>query len=216
MQFYIHSESKKYLTKKIVKWGRINFSSYPWRYTENKYHALCAEIMLQRTNADQVVPVYNSFCNKFKTPQEYLNENMPPIFNSLGLIWRQREFNRLTQILSNTTIPINKIELLELPGIGNYISSAFRSLHLNKRDFIIDSNVVRIYGRFFGFLTHGETRRNRWFIDLAESITPIRNFKAYNYGIIDFTRSICTIKPNCDICTIKNKCNYYKAKNNRI
>ena len=49
----------------------------------------------------------------------------------------------------------NKIDLLKLPGVGEYIASAFRSFHFGKREFIIDSNVVRLYGRFYGWRNTG-------------------------------------------------------------
>jgi A/G-specific adenine glycosylase len=59
---------------------------------------------------------------------------------------------------------------------GSYIASAYRSLHLRERDFIIDSNVIRLYGRFFGFSTDSETRRKRSFLELADRATPARRF----------------------------------------
>lgn len=89
-----------------------------------------------------------------------------------------------------------------------YLASAFRSLHANQWDRIIDSNVVRFYGRFFGFETHGETRRKKWFIKLCEELTPLRKHQDYNYALLDFTRSICVSKPQCEICPLKRKCSF--------
>ena len=103
----------------------------------------------------------------------------------------QKELKKLAKIISEKEISTDKKELLELPGIGEYIASAFRSLHFGIRDAIIDSNVVRLYGRFFGMKTDSETRRKKWIIELSNNLTPINEYKAYNYGLIDFTRKIC-------------------------
>jgi len=107
----------------------------------------------------------------------------------------------------NSSIPLEKKELLKLPGVGNYIAAAFRSLHMNIKDTIIDSNVVRLYGRFWGFETNPETRRKKWFIKLAENLIPAKRHKDYNYSLLDFTRAVCKLRPDCVNCPLQVKCN---------
>jgi len=206
-----HSRLINYFRSGIVKWGRKNFSDFPWRHTENRWHALVAEIMLQRTNAEQVLPVYKSFCKKYVEPGDFLKDRRARVFSSLGLLWREEPFRDLQIILSSQKIPCEKNDLLKLPCIGDYVASSFRSLHLNLRDVIIDSNVVRIYGRYFGFETDGETRRKKWFIDLSRAITPVRTFRDFNYGVIDFTREVCTPSSHCIECILKRRCSYFRA-----
>ncbi|MBS8263852.1 A/G-specific adenine glycosylase [Mesobacillus boroniphilus] len=193
----------------ILKWGHQNYAAYPWRHTKNKWHALVAEIMLQRTNADQVVPVYESFVEMYPSPEDLLMEIETNIFKSLGLHWREEILHSLArEIYKLGYIPEDKKSLLKLPGVGDYISAAFRSFHLNIRDVIIDSNVVRLYGRFFGFETVPETRRKKWFKELAEEITPNTNHKEYNYAILDFTRNICKPSPLHKECVLSDLCCY--------
>lgn len=199
----------KYFQKAITKWGKYNYSNFPWRKTQNKWHALVAEIMLQRTKAEQVLPAYQAFCKKYKSPSDYLKVKKPDVFSTLGLTWRENELKKLAEILAQNPIPENKSELQQLPGVGDYIASAYLSLHAGTRAHIIDSNVVRLYGRFFGFETDGETRRKKWFIGLAEKLTPQKRFREYNYGLIDFTREICRTKPPCDTCILRKRCEYY-------
>ncbi len=202
----ISGEKISFLQCKIIQWGKDNFADYPWRKTTNKWHAIVAEIMLQRTNADQVVKSFNSFSQKYRSPEDFLNDPEAKIFTSLGLLWRENVLKQLAASINKNKIPEDKKTLLILPGIGDYISAAFRSLHLNIKDTIIDSNVVRIYGRFFGFNTTAETRRKKNFIELAEKTTPEKNFKNFNYGLIDFTRMICKKKADCIQCPIKELC----------
>ncbi len=191
---------------KILEWRKTNCYNFPWRNTKNFWHALVAEIMLQRTKAEQVMPVFNEFCLKYKTPSDYVREQNCKMFERLGLKWRAKELYRLAEILAERGIPSKKEELIKLPGVGEYIASAFRSLHLDQFDVIIDSNVVRLYGRYYGFRTDGETRRKKWFKEIAELITPKKEFRDYNYGLIDFTRTICKQRPICSRCSLFSFC----------
>lgn len=194
----------------ILIWGRANFADFPWRYTNNSWHALVAEIMLQRTNASQVAPAFESFCLKYPFVEDFLLDENPNIFGKLGLKWREPMLRQLAEKLVSSSIPHQKQELLLLPGVGEYIASAYRSFHLGERDYIIDSNVVRLYGRYFGFDTHAETRRKKWFKSFANELTPNESFQDYNYAILDFTRNICKPVPLCEKCPLKTKCIYYQ------
>ncbi|MCD7879516.1 MAG: hypothetical protein LUG16_06245 [Candidatus Gastranaerophilales bacterium] len=198
-----------YFRRKLIDWETKNFADFPWRFCTNKWHSLAVEIMLQRTKAEQVLPVYGDFCSKYQEPKLYYKDKTANIFNSLGLQQRNKEFKLLAKELTNKQIPETKELLLKLPGVGEYVASAYLSLHQNKRSVIIDSNAVRLYGRFWGFNTDGETRRKKWFIKLSDKLTPERKFYYYNYGLLDLPRSICKIKPNCNCCPLKKKCKYF-------
>ncbi len=193
----------------ILKWGKENFREFPWRFTDNPWHALVAEIMLQRTKAEQVVPAFVEFCTKYPTPDEFCADEESDVFGTLGLRWRDRYLKELARALRGRQIPQDKKELVSLPGIGAYIASAFRSMHLNLYDVIIDANIVRIYGRYFGFETDGETRRKKWFISLAEQVTPPQDHRQFNYGLLDFTREVCKVIPDCGNCPLNQRCLYF-------
>src|SRR6478736_5956502 len=49
----------------IVEWFAKNGRMYPWRRESDPFRILVAEMMLQRTRADQVLPVYEQFINQF-------------------------------------------------------------------------------------------------------------------------------------------------------
>ena len=199
-----------FLQQQILHWKQDNVADFPWRHTTNRWHALVAEIMLQRTRAEQVEPVYMWFAEKYENPSDYVQDEDSQVFDSLGLVWRQKYLKELAIILSKQSeIPSEKDALLRLPGVGHYIAAAYRSLHLGIRDVIIDSNVVRLYGRYFGFATHGETRRRKWFREMADAITPENEFRDFNYGLIDFTREICKPMPLQEVCPLNSMCVHY-------
>jgi len=210
MFLQINEKDARFFRESIIKWGRINLSYFPWRETHNKWHALVSEIMLQRTNAGQVLPVYKEFTRKYKKPEDLLKSSGERLFRNLGLHWREKQIIELAESLIGKDIPESKDDLLKLPGIGNYIASAYRSLHLGIRDVLIDSNIVRVIGRYFGFKTDAETRRKKLFKELAEKLTPARKFREYNYALLDFSRTICRPKQKCELCVLRGRCRYYK------
>lgn len=207
VEINLNSNKKRFLIKTLLHWGERNYVSFPWRNTSNKWHALAVEVMLQRTKAEQVLPVYNLFSKKYPSPESYVKDENSNIFITLGLPEREKNLKKLAEIAINDSIPLEKKELLKLPGIGNYIAAAFRSLHMDIKDTIIDSNVVRLYGRFWGFKTDPETRRKKWFIELADNLIPVERHKDYNYSLLDFTRAVCKLRPDCVNCPLQVKCN---------
>ncbi len=98
--------------------------------------------------------------------------------------------------------PETLAELLTLPAVGPYAAAAYFSFHLNKRGTIIDANVVRWLSRMVDKPMDGETRREKWLIELAEQFTPKRNVRQYNYAILDFSMQICAKIPKCEQCPI--------------
>lgn len=203
----------KEIQQSIIKWGMENYCYYPWRSTKNLFWALIAEMMLQRTKAEQVIPVYKNFTNQYFSPSEINFEESDRMFfilQPLGLRWRNKNILNLCIELSKRkgVIPETKKELLILPGVGDYIANAFLSLHRNVREPIIDSNVVRFWGRVFGLEINKSTRREKSFIELVEKLTPDKNFKEFNYGVLDFSRMICKQQPLCSKCRLKGFCKH--------
>ncbi|MCU0514082.1 MAG: hypothetical protein MUE40_16115 [Anaerolineae bacterium] len=204
-------EARAWLREQLLTWGAANFAAFPWRTPASLWHALAAEVMLQRTRAEQVVPAYNAFVQRYPTPAHLAADPDSAVFATLGLHWREPLLRDLARALADRPVPQTLPELLALPGVGDYIAAAFCSLHLGQPATIIDANVVRLYGRFFGFATDGETRRKRPFIALAQQMTPPENARAYNYALLDFTRELCTVTPDCPRCPLRPRCAYAAA-----
>jgi adenine-specific DNA glycosylase len=67
-------------------WGKDHQRIFPWRTTENPFRILIAELMLRRTQARQVIPVYNQFVAHYpdaemlaKAPPEEVAEILFPL-----------------------------------------------------------------------------------------------------------------------------------------
>ena len=55
-------------TKLVLEWANGGLRDFPWRMTKNPYKILIAEIMLQRTKANQVAPVFERFIKTLVIP----------------------------------------------------------------------------------------------------------------------------------------------------
>ncbi len=128
---------------------------------------------------------------------------------TLGLRWRAKYLKQLADELRLIKIPLDYENLIKLPAIGDYVASAFLSLHGHKRAILIDTNVVRFVCRFIGQTSDGETRREKWFIRFIDDLTPRNRWKDFNYAILDFSMIICKQRPLCVICPINAMCKYF-------
>lgn len=199
----------------MLVWGKENYVNYPWRKSENIFHGLIAEVMLQRTKAEQVDPVYRAFIKRYPNLDAFDegNDELRSLLQPLGLNWR---INMIIELIGELCrlgyVPSTYEDLVKMPGVGDYVASAFISFHLGRRKPIIDSNVVRVFGRILDAKTDNNTRRKKWFRDYMEKITPDKEFKAFNYAILDFAKSVCRPKPRCYECTISSYCGYYQKR----
>jgi len=215
----INTKEIENFKRKLLFLSKKNFEDFPWRQKNKPFHLLIAEILLQRTKAEQVVPVYIQFKKQFPSARSLARAKIVTVENlifPLGLKWRAANLIQLADKLSNKyrgTPPLDINELLNLSGVGPYAAGAFLSLHSNIRAIIPDANMIRILGRFFGFSTHAETRREKLFLELCDRITPKRKFLEFNYAILDHGRKICLPKkPLCSICVLNKKCSYFIEK----
>lgn len=167
---------------------------------------LAAEVLLQRTRAEQVIPVYAEFARRYADPMFLVRES-PTSFKQLvaplGLHWRAPLMMKMANEVARRGAPPDDFgALLGLPGVGPYAASAYLSFHRGIRAVLVDSNIVRWLGRLFEFKTDAETRRKRWLLELADKLTPVRSHRNYNYAVLDFSMRLCTAQPRCEACPL--------------
>jgi A/G-specific adenine glycosylase len=205
------------LGARLVQWWLKNRRSYPWRETCDPYKILLAEIMLQRTRAEQVTPVYSEFLEKFPTIFDLAGaseKDIAPFFGRLGLSWRTRTTKKMAEFVIkkyNGLVPQTMEQLLEIPGVGEYISAAVLSFAYEKPAIVVDSNVCRVIMRVYGIRGDGELRKNKKIRDIANKMLPMNEkSKCINLALIDFAALICKpAKPLCPSCPLNFWCEYY-------
>lgn len=204
----------------LIVWGRKHFCSYPWRLTEDPYLILIAEVMLHRTQAPQVVPVYERFIKRYSdvpTLAQATKEELHDTLYSLGLRWRVDLIHDMTGELMTYfggRVPEGKEELLSLPGVSDYIASAVRCFAWNHPEPLVDTNTVRVAGRVFGLDIKDSSRRNQRFRNLIAALVDPQEPRAYNYAILDLAEQVChgNKEPDHEKCPVLAWCAYGKAK----
>ena len=194
-----------------------NLRDYPWRNESDPYRLLIAELMLRRTRADQVVTVYERFVTKWPNLGEFCGageRELAEVLFPLGLAWRVENFVKIRDALEKSQeVPRSYDGLKGLPGVGDYVGSAICCFSYGERRPLIDTNSVRVVGRYFGLKTGPETRRRKWFREVIDALIPEAEPQMLNYALLDLGAKICRPqKPDCCNCPLSERC--VTARNN--
>jgi A/G-specific adenine glycosylase len=204
----------------LIAWGREHFRSFPWRLTEDPYSILMAEVMLHRTQASQVVPVYERFIERYpdvSAVADATKEDLHQVLYSLGLHWRIDLIHEMVNQLMESfggRVPRKKPDLLSLSGVSHYIAGAVRCFAWNLPEPLLDTNTVRVMGRLFGLETKDSSRRSQRFRELAAALVDRDEPRAYNYAMLDLADDVCMKKqpPACERCSVSWGCVFAKRR----
>lgn len=207
------------LRSKLIRWFTKHNQDYPWRKTGDPFRLLIAEMMLRRTKADQVKSVYHRLFERYpdattlaEAPKQDIEQTLYP----LGLKWRTPAFQLLAREIKekyNGRVPETRDELQSLPGVGEYVAGAVLSIGYGKNEWIVDSNVVRLWKRYFGIQTSKEGRRDRHVVETAKIYASGKNPRKANLAILDFAALVCTPNnPKHEECPLRKDCHHYLAE----
>jgi A/G-specific adenine glycosylase len=221
----IGAERNRPIARKLLVWFSQNRRDFPWRKTFERpdpYVVLFTEIMLQRTKAEQVVPVYTEFFERFpnfKKLAEGPESEVVSLFSKLGLRWRAQNVIKLIHELSQRyagKVPDNLAELKGLPAVGDYVAAAVACYAFGEIIAPIDSNVVRVIARLFGMsVKEDAARRNRNFSEVVESLIPRSEARNFNLALLDLGALVCKTRPLCSHCPLVANCEYFRSSQDK-
>ncbi len=198
-----------------MRWFNRHGRKYPWRETDDPFKVLIAEIMLRRTKADQVRMVYENLFKVYPDVRSLASaksRDVERILYPLGLKWRTPAFVLVAKEIDKKyqgEVPVSRRELTSLPGVGDYVAGAVLSVVFRKKEWIVDSNIVRLFRRYFGIETSKEGRRDKHVIELAKLYASGQNPRKANLAILDISSLICKpFTPCCEKCPLNKGCYY--------
>jgi len=206
----------------LLAWGKKNSRSFPWRKTSDPYRILIAEIMLQRTRAEQVIPVFREFISSYPSPHALVDAPLSDIrdsIRSLGLEKRGFALKRLAEQLvedHDGRVPSDRVALIKLHGIGNYIANAVLCHAYGAEVPTVDANFARVLKRVFSLHPKEPAQKDRNLWSFAERIMTYArgHSRALNLAVIDLASLICTPKnPKCPRCPLNKMCDYVSKAN---
>ena len=206
--------------QRLLTWYRRHGRDLPWRKTNDPYHILVSEIMLQQTQVDRVLPNYAEGLEKY------------PSFHSLATAseaevsatWYPLGYNirpkRLQGIAREAVakyggqLPADEATLLSFKGIGAYTAGAIQSFAFGKRAAILDTNVARVLFRVFvgtGDPKSHAMKRHLWAVSAA--LVPVRHVFDFNQALMDLGATICMArKPKCPTCPMAKSCRSFPVE----
>jgi A/G-specific adenine glycosylase len=202
------------IPRRLLDWYKKNKRDLPWRRTKAPYRIWVAEIMLQQTRVDTVIPYYERFLKKFPDVRALARASQDDVlkaWENLGYYSRARHLHEAARVVVKQfggTIPPEMEDLRKLPGVGAYTAGAILSIAFGKRFAAVDGNVIRVISRLFAIEgpVDGSKAKNR-IVAIAERLVPEGAPGHYNQALMDLGSGICTPRsPACPACPLASVC----------
>ena len=201
-----------WLRAAVLGWFDSSARSMPWRGSSDPYAILVAEVMLQQTQVERVIPVYLAFLSRFPTLQSLAQAPRAQVIRAWGgLGYNRRAVNlqRAAQVAVarfGGRLPEDQESLRSLPGVGSYTAAAVACFAYDAQVPVLDTNVRRVLGRFF-FGQEWAERSDRDLLALAEAVLPPGRAWDWNQALMDLGASLCPARaPRCFACPLESRC----------
>jgi A/G-specific adenine glycosylase len=203
--------------RRLLDWYRAYGRDLPWRTTDDPYHILVSEVMLQQTQVDRVLPKYHEWLEKYPSLARLAEapvEEVAATWRPLGYNIRPRRLHAIAResvARFGGQLPADEDTLRSFKGIGAYTAGAIRSFVFRQRAAILDTNVARVLFRVFvgrGDAKAHAMRRHLW--DVSEVLVPRKQVFDFNQALMDLGAMICVARnPRCLVCPMAKMCRSY-------
>ncbi len=186
-----------------VVWGRhaAERREMPWRETDDPYHVLVSEFMLQQTQVARVMPKYQEFLASFPTVERLASAELSEVLRH----WQGLGYNRRGKNLRDAArsivsefgglFPRSVTDLQRLPGVGPYTAAAVAAFAFGERVAVVETNIRRVMLHFF---CPGETSVDDARITkLVETVLDDRPREWY-YALMDYGAHLGRLLPNAN------------------
>jgi A/G-specific adenine glycosylase len=203
----------------LLEWFSANARDLPWRRTRDPYLVLVAEIMLQQTQVDRVIPKYLAFLETFPTLQALAaapTAEVIRLWSGLGYNRRAVNLQRAARAVHEGhggQFPRDVEALRRLPGVGPYTAGAVACFAFEQDVAFIDTNIRRVLRRaLFGPDDATPAPTERELLAAGHALVPPGQGWAWNQAIMELGALICTAAaPACRRCPLRTDCRAYAA-----
>jgi A/G-specific adenine glycosylase len=198
-------------TSAVLSWGLPRLRDLPWRRTREPWAILLAEMMLQQTQVDRVVPKWQAFLDAYPTPTDCAAATLGDVLR----LWQGLGYPRRARNLRDAAIAIVRHhsgavpdgldDLLALPGVGPYTARAVRVFAFEHDEGVVETNIARLIARVVGARQTAKRVQA-----VADKLVPHREGWAWNQVLMDLGATVCRPMPSCDDCPIARSCSWYR------
>lgn len=194
----------------LLNWFRAHGRDLPWRHSRDPWAVLVAELMLQQTQVARVQERWSAFLRRFPDPAACATAGVAPVIEAwAGLGYNRRAVNlhRAAEAMvarHQGRVPVDRADLLALPGIGPYTARAVRVFAYELDDAVVDTNVARILAR-----QAGQPLAARQVQDWADRLVPDGQGWVWNQALLDVGALHCRSRqPVCEGCPAAPSCRW--------
>lgn len=200
-------------TTRLLAWFDGNRRPLPWRRPADRadpYRVLVAEVMLQQTRVESVVPYYLRWTDgfpDFRALAAAPESEVLRMWEGLGYYRRARNLKRTAELVvaqHGGRLPSDPGALAALPGIGSYTAAAVRALAFGEAVIAADGNVRRVAAR----LAAATQRPSP--VEAAMSLAALACGPRANEvteALIELGALVCTpTRPDCQRCPLRTVC----------
>tara|TARA_B100000809_G_scaffold264180_1_gene319335 strand:- start:6840 stop:7928 length:1089 start_codon:yes stop_codon:yes gene_type:complete len=207
-------KSNTEFSKKLIVWYLAHKRDLPWRTTVIPYYIWLSEIILQQTRVEQGLPYYQAFVSAYPTVKKLANaseQDVLKLWQGLGYYSRARNLHATAIFVTNELngiFPTSYKDLIKLKGVGDYTASAIASICFDEATAVVDGNVYRVLGRYFGVFTPINSSLGiKEFKTLAQQLIDADNPGNHNQAIMEFGARHCKPQnPYCEVCIFNDSC----------
>ena len=212
-----------WFSRTLLNWfDRNGLHDLPWQDPRTPYRVWIAELMLQQTQVQVVIPYFQRFVQRFPHIDALAAaalDTVMPYWAGLGYYARARHAHRAAQLCvdhHDGDLPSDFAALCALPGIGRSTAGAILAQAWNQRFPILDGNVKRLFCRFDGLAGYpGQSAVNHRLWERATQrvqAPPAHRIADYTQAQMDFGATVCTRhRPLCSTCPFTSRCVAYRS-----
>ncbi len=137
--------------RKIYRYFTAHGRVLPWRFSEDPYHVLVSEIMLQQTQVDRVIPKFSAFIEAFPCIEDLACASRRAVLTA----WQGLGYNRRALMLQQCAqealfrhggaLPRTPDALIALPGIGKATAASIAAFAFDHPAVFIETNIRSVY-----------------------------------------------------------------------
>lgn len=203
----------------VEGWYDEHQRDLPWRGPEaTPWAVMVSEFMLQQTPVSRVLPVFETWLDRWPTPGALAAEPSGEAVRAWGRLGYPRRALRLhaaaTAIVEeyDGEVPASHDALLSLPGVGAYTAAAISAFAFGGHEPVLDTNVRRVLGRALSAVEFPPDSISRAEREVARSLVPEEHPGHWAVAVMELGALVCTAQqPGCTRCPIAEHCAWLTA-----
>ncbi len=194
----------------VLAWGAPQLRDLPWRAVRDPWSILVAEVMLQQTQAERVIPKWLAFLDAYPDAAACASASLGDVlrlWQGLGYPRRARNLRTAAEMVverHDGRLPDDLDALLALPGIGPYTARAVLAFAFERDVAVVDTNIARVLARTAGGRLTPKAAQS-----MADELVPDGHGWIWNQVVMDLGATLCRPAPNCGACPVAASCSWH-------